>query len=1296
MPSRALLAFLLFLPCSVQALFGSSNETDFWSEFGNNFATDLAPIISLFGEQVTKQFLSESTTILDTIIFAVGPLGIITAIVSCIRVSGSSFLKSVVGRAREPHAVPEVELCSSTSENVCELWSNGGICRVFGRPKILEFISRQPSEDVFYAGYDSDGDEEEPATCGIFLTREILRMEPSSSGHATESEIQEHDWRAISSAEFLFLPFSNLVHQIRTWIKTRLKSAFDTAATASPEDIELGSMSESCRRGQEATDEDSDGEDDGVTAFAPFPNLALNIGVQKGQTSILTLWIATVFGLLLQSSFFGYTIWATWYHPTFYEGGKSSNTPLFFTFTIAGTASIILGMALCATLIDRNSKEQRIVLSSVKGTERPEYRMFWLQPGGQRIGDQEFDAFACNEAKTEYIASWNNRQTPVSILLVWVGVGLSFVGWMVQFIGLRGQHATVSLYQLCCTIVMSIIRASIRSSRSTPRNELEHRSEELQGHELDWQAIQLITEWDQTDKVNARISPTYWSIQSWARENVPTHEISDTLDEMEIGNNVAVLLTWRNRARATDLVQRIESNHSYFFDLAEEGGSDSGEILERIGTSSAKSCSPNSAAKLMRIRTRLAHLTKQLPYQAWEIDTRKTALQLKNALQKSTEFLYLKKARSLVWSTECCLSGTGQSQSREMDICFCMMNTKAGWTIDVNQLEATLGLWSWSVERYAAEHMDSEEWLERRRIKGIVVRREDAEATCFILNQWGLSDDVLGRGNLVQHLRLTNLSVPNMVSFGSRSEISQVTTLHGPRYVTPLSLSTAGSLLQMMAQDLFTTFVETLGTHRLRRLENATALNLSVSDTEETTAIEGMVQSLVSEGLATRNEAIMSVLPALCSRLGSPGGIQAQCLLFTQAMSLKRREKFDESQRVAKTLAKLGSTKAEARAEAFLFGTYRSELRWMMQRRRSFNNRDCLKKRMELILDIQWFRATDHFRRLQQSYVNVIDWLLWSNRVTSAFVGGADNSILTAQETSVLKTMQPTSETPTLLDRRTLDDLNLDGTVSRRDAFELALTLDQRFNLGESTVQVRKQLLRWAIESDCTYLVEDLWNAERNDTWTESAFSGGSDELFWAANLRTDSHDMINTILTLLEVVGMDQYASLECREELDQLCWETSRKRDFIKAKYEQDSNVLAAASANHDGLDVIELLTWDLRRRDELNPNYVCEAVESALERGTLETFDCLMTKAVQWRSRNGLYLHLLPILAKWGLEQRVKAILPEYGWEIFHGLLEYLPETARIELPSEKEERAKEVFKADRDGLVAFLGAQRKGAR
>ena len=66
---------------------------------------------------------------LDHIIFAMAPLGILTAIVAAIRVGGPSWLRAVVGRARENRATVEVELMSSTSHEVCELWNGHGIVR---------------------------------------------------------------------------------------------------------------------------------------------------------------------------------------------------------------------------------------------------------------------------------------------------------------------------------------------------------------------------------------------------------------------------------------------------------------------------------------------------------------------------------------------------------------------------------------------------------------------------------------------------------------------------------------------------------------------------------------------------------------------------------------------------------------------------------------------------------------------------------------------------------------------------------------------------------------------------------------------------------------------------------------------------------------------------------------------------------------------------------------------------------------------------------------------------------------
>ena len=100
-----------------------------------------APLITLFGERLTKQFLSESISILDNVIFALSPLGVLTAVVSVIRICGSSSLRAFVGRAQEGPAEAESELLPCVSESTAELFNDGGITRVFGRPKIVEIVA---------------------------------------------------------------------------------------------------------------------------------------------------------------------------------------------------------------------------------------------------------------------------------------------------------------------------------------------------------------------------------------------------------------------------------------------------------------------------------------------------------------------------------------------------------------------------------------------------------------------------------------------------------------------------------------------------------------------------------------------------------------------------------------------------------------------------------------------------------------------------------------------------------------------------------------------------------------------------------------------------------------------------------------------------------------------------------------------------------------------------------------------------------------------------------------------------
>lgn len=88
--------------------------------------------------------MSQSMGLVEDFIFACAPLGIITAMVGAIRVSGPAWMKAIIGRARESEAMAEVELMSSTSEDVCELWNGDGVVRVLGSSPVIELYYLDP------------------------------------------------------------------------------------------------------------------------------------------------------------------------------------------------------------------------------------------------------------------------------------------------------------------------------------------------------------------------------------------------------------------------------------------------------------------------------------------------------------------------------------------------------------------------------------------------------------------------------------------------------------------------------------------------------------------------------------------------------------------------------------------------------------------------------------------------------------------------------------------------------------------------------------------------------------------------------------------------------------------------------------------------------------------------------------------------------------------------------------------------------------------------------------------------
>jgi hypothetical protein len=95
--------------------------------------------------------MSESINELDHIVFAMAPLGILTAIVGAIRVGGHPWLKALVGRARENISSAEVELMSSTSHEVRELWDGKAVVRTQAQQMVaqLVFLKHRKHEATF-------------------------------------------------------------------------------------------------------------------------------------------------------------------------------------------------------------------------------------------------------------------------------------------------------------------------------------------------------------------------------------------------------------------------------------------------------------------------------------------------------------------------------------------------------------------------------------------------------------------------------------------------------------------------------------------------------------------------------------------------------------------------------------------------------------------------------------------------------------------------------------------------------------------------------------------------------------------------------------------------------------------------------------------------------------------------------------------------------------------------------------------------------------------------------------------
>lgn len=772
-------------------------STNWWDDFTNNLSTDLAPLIALFGENPTKQYLSECLTLTDVFIFAMAPLGILTAITSAIRVAGTPGLRAFIGRAKEGGGQAEAELCSSTSREVCELYNNGGIARVFGRPKLLEIV------------YDKEATNKD-----FYQTSQKSLMNRPTAGLYTFKEYIEH------------LEENGRLGKEGEWKEEGVKP--NGLANA--------------RDDQEQNEPTAN-----PINFAPNPNLSLNVGIKQRPKWVFTT--AALLGFILQSSV---VVWAfVARYKLGFSRGSSEDTYALPMVSI-GTILLCSGNGVCAWLVEKTTKERTFRRNTAAACDSKS-QIYWIQPGIQYIGDQAFDSFMYSDITNPlsvYTTSWKDSISfhPAQI---WIAITASVLGFVVQFLGMRACHSSVILAQLGATCVMSIVRAILRTDRlSNSDNVMGDSPDSYQGHELDWLALNF----DNMDAFKRRnldnlVIPA--SRQGEKREK-PENKGNERLWRVvTFQKHVSSV----SMAFYGNLEQEVEGPRVIFCDadtddlecilaiFLVDGSSmqrwaDFPEVWRRNIESGPgdEEGKPHEAAIAFFHRKRLSELTRALRWEDDElVSVREITESLARAIEVTTNLVFNTKdyklkdgiqwinAHTLCWKLECSLSSSGAYKAAALVVdhrapqdgkgLYLTMKRsvtnegyfQSDWEANRSELESVLGLWVWSLrERMVDEPsriLGGTSTLDPYAMSG---RKKGTELLgSFQINNWR------ARGDLgIREIVIKNRSQQHFHFFGWQN-VSQTDVLDNSDF-SVIALPNRNSLQRNCAQEIYSLFLRSL------------------------------------------------------------------------------------------------------------------------------------------------------------------------------------------------------------------------------------------------------------------------------------------------------------------------------------------------------------------------------------------------------------------------------------------------------------------------------------------------------
>ncbi|KAF4882728.1 Serine/threonine-protein phosphatase 6 regulatory ankyrin repeat subunit B [Colletotrichum fructicola] len=692
MARRRLWACLAFTSLIVSAQAGALDD------FTNNLFSDLAPVLALFGERATMQFMSQSLGWADCIALAMAPLGIITIIVSAIRVGGPMRLKAIIGRAKENTSVAEMELMSSTSREVCELYNGESIVRCQGLAPVWEYICLVPrgdnAKDLAKRNSKTSGrihfkTLEQAITDGLLSlegTRDSKlegQTQPTDNGLSTSVSVVEDEFNAGSTV------VRRGMRRTRAWFPRGRGNA--SASTES--NIELGNISQHPIHGssngttvgsttetglQSSKVTPADDPLDGASMIVirntgpEAPNISLNLSESHSRTAIR---IVAVMGIILQLgvlAFFAVMTYPSYIRNDFKKDDEAVPEHAF-PLAASGTILLVAGLLLCARVVESSTHEQRY-----KPTEGYEIRLYWLQQG-QTVSDQVFESFATFPSlpRTEIITSRRSKDygegkdNKTLQLMAIIGVLIGLVGFVIQFVGLRAMNAAASLAQLAAVGAMTIARALVRPGFASSFE----KSRLLAGFEIDWLAWKLVKEqhvWETNESSIKETQPTEpespndGTAEDTVSSPLSRHREKGKANQHDIPGTWAVVTGWGSRYHPLEAVQENFSR-------------------------------PQSGSRLLDVRRELAKLAN------FQRETSKTALNLAHAMETTMSILYptgtgVDGTSDFLWNIDVIHNGLISTpiSNPAMSLQLRLAHKGKSWKVLADDVDAVLSLWAYT------------------------------------------------------------------------------------------------------------------------------------------------------------------------------------------------------------------------------------------------------------------------------------------------------------------------------------------------------------------------------------------------------------------------------------------------------------------------------------------------------------------------------------------------------------------------------------------------------------------------